>query len=206
MTRIDRSPEQLDAEAGRRDLPLNALIALHRSLRKDELHIDRLTADEPPVFVDPNTGERRSDEMSKLGPTLSFRLTAYITGSYGTTFPWARAAFLLRVTCRREHPEHQDRREFRGSLCNRLVNLVVGEGWDPGKASVFLDIDPDRARRTLGHALRTIEAHLDAQRERAERAQREAAGRFSLWESGHEHHAVPGLHSAECPQCRRRVA
>jgi hypothetical protein len=218
VTRIDKSPEQLNAEADEslphwvcgkpkcQDRSLDHLVETHRRLQSSELFLEYLTTDNPPVFVDPQSGERRAERASQIGPNLSHPMESYITASYGTQYPWAKAAWLLKMQCVREHPEHAGREEFWDSLCARLVSLVIRDNHDPGKAAVRLKIDPDRARRRLARCLRSIESNLYVQRKRWELREREDAGRFSIGEREHVHHVVAGLHEQDCPQCRKRRA
>ena len=210
----DKSEAQLDAEAA---APLSELIRKHRVYYQRDLYIPRLAADEPPVFTNPQTGERSADDMSIIGPTLSWPLESYITSSYGQTFPWSRAAFAQWADCRRVHPEHQDREEFRGSLCKQLIGLVIRQGYILERACLVLGLTPERAARTLRSALLGIDAEMQRQHNKATQRAKEDSGQFVgqdirghyVWDGPPPiHHAVPGMHEHDCPNpdCVQRRA
>lgn len=210
MTALRKSDAQLDAEAadprGRR--PVEQSIVLHRLLYRDDLHIERLTTESPPVFTDGNTGKRSADPMSKIGPTLSWPLTRYIGEEYGYVFPWNRGAQIMRYRlCRREHPEHLDRPEWRGSLCFELVSLTIRRDYSLAAACWELGTTPERSGRVLNNALHWIEQAMDAQRQRQEEKLAIDVGRNRWWEESHfERHDQPGLHREDCPRCLHRAA
>lgn len=229
MTDIRKSDAQLDAEAAGRwglswhnaepdDRPTDSVAVLihkHRIYYSRDLEIYQLADDEPPVFTDPETGKRSADPMSMMGPTLSWPLTSYIADAYGLTFPWSRAAFVQWVNCRRVHPAHQDRPEFEGSLCRRLVVLVIRQGFSIDRACLKIGLTPERAAPVLRSALLGIDAEIRRQRAKADFRQMEDEGYFVrqnsqgryLWDEPiPEHHSVPGLHQEDCPQCLRRRA
>jgi len=209
VTRYEKSAAQLDAEAQGRtvehdDRSLPEMILVHRLLYSGDLFLERLVSDSPAVFVDQQTGTRSADAMSKLGPTLSYPLERYLSESYGTMFPWARGFRAMRDDCRRHHPEHQEREEFRGSLCHELVSRTVIGGYILDAACLEIGVTPARAGRTLRVALRYIEAHMTWQREKQ---QARAVNVGGFWPAPvYEHHAVPGLHEQDChnPACKRR--
>lgn len=203
MTRIDKSEAQLDAEA---HAPLSELVRKHRIYYRRDLYIPRLATDEPPVFTNPDTGERTADEMSMIGPTLSWPLTSYISESFGRTFLWSRAAYGQWAICRRSHPEHRDREAFRGSLCKMLVGMVIRQGWEPDRVAVELQLDRERVAEALRSALKAIDREMERLVEGGVQRFREDQGRFTLYDEPPVHHAVPGLHMQDCPQCRRTNA
>ena len=190
MTRVDKSPEQLDAEAAapleERDLDLAVLA--HRRLFRVECGILRL---------------HQRDGESGLGPPFSQLFENYLDGRLGA-FPWSRALFHLRYVCRGNHPEHL-REEWRGALCWALVNLVVRQDYSLGGARKELYLaNEGKSRRTLDSALLTIERRLEdqlaAERQRQTPVQRSP----SEWMApAHVHHRLEGLHAEECEQCRR---
>ena len=146
---FDLSPEQLNAQAAGSSLA--SLIATHRDLFAADLYIERLSSETPPVFVDTNTGERSADPMSRLGPTLSYPLTAYLSAS--PMFPWTRGYAAMRWNCRRSHPEHHAHRDlranWRGSLCGSLVAFTIRQGWAFDRTCYELYVSPDRAESVL---------------------------------------------------------
>jgi hypothetical protein len=206
MTTLRKSDAQLDAEAARR--PIAESIELHRGLYRDDLTIKKLTTETPPVLTDPNTGRRNSDPMSMIGPTLSLPLTRFITDEYGYLFPWLRAVQIMRYRlCRKEHPEHLERPEFRGSLCSELVTMTIRQEYLLPRACFELGTTPERSERVLTNALYWVEECMDAQRQRQEDKRAADVGRNRWWEEvHHERHDIPGLHAEECPQCLRRRA
>ena len=227
-----KSDAQLDAEAA---VSLSELIRAHRTYYSRDLYIPRLATEEPPVFTDPDTGKRASDPMSRLGPTLSYPLTAFIASetrmveeggqlvehpgqpTYTPNTPWSKAAFAQWAACRRTHPEHWERDEFRGSLCKVIVGLVIRQGWNFERACYELRLDPDRTAKVLRSALLFIDREMERIQDKADRLHKEDEGHFVgkdaqgrwAWEVEiPEHHRVPGLHEVDCPNpvCRESKA
>lgn len=219
MTRVDKSPEQLNAEAaaGTRDLrSFSDLIEEARAAYRGDLTFkpvtSRVPSDPEPMDVaqyDAATmtympGSETIDvvDAGELGGyALTQRMVRLLEGHY-REFPWMKALHALRDKCRKEHPEHLDRNEFRGSLCYRLAYLVVVTGRSPGEACLELGIGGDKARRNLRTSLLWIERAEDEYRRRAQ--QRETG--FSEGIESVERHGLPGLHSQDCPRCRRETA
>jgi hypothetical protein len=205
MTTLRKSDCQLDAEAAVPRRPVAESIELHRGLYRDDLTIKKLTTETPPVLTDGQTGRRSSDPMSKIGPTLSLPLTRLITEEYGYLFPWNRGLFIMRYRlCQKEHFEHRERPEWRGSLCYELVTFTVRREYSLPRACYELGVTPERSGRALNGALYWIEECMDAQRQRQEDKRAADVGRNRWWEEiHHEKHDIPGMHAEDCPQCLR---
>jgi hypothetical protein len=193
---------------------LEQAIETHRELYRADTLIDRLVARQPPTTLDLNTGILHVEDGTRIGMTMSGRLLKYVghPEGYGADFPWSKALWLLRVECRRRHHDHRaaDRPYWRGSLCHEAVKLVVigGESGgtgplSPEHAGRILRID--RIDELLLRAFRFLEESMDSFRRRAELRAREDEGRGdgAIPVPRAAHHAVPGLHKQDCPQCRR---
>ena len=200
------SDAQLDAEAAAPPIPLGAIIAFHRHAYAADLFIPKLTTDSPPVTTDPNTGERREDEMSMLGPTLSHALYSWITEAYGTRFPWSRSRAAARDLCRRTHTrsDHFVRPEWRGSLCDALVVYTIIRGYSWERACLELWVSPRLTEGVARDAFATIERKMDELR--LAPTPEPTPGRVTRpdpldaqWHTTHR--PLDGLHAAECPQC-----
>lgn len=192
MSNVPISPEQRDAQAAAPERNLEAAIALHRALyRADVGWLQKL---------------HQRDGESGLGPPFSPPFEAYLDGRLGA-FPWSKALLSLRHTCRVMHrPKHTDRDEWRGSLCHALVGMVIRLEWSLDYARLQLGLaDEGRSRRTLDHGLLYIERRLQDMANADEREQKASLPREPVeWTAApHEHHALGGLHRAECPQCAR---
>lgn len=190
MTRVDKSPEQLDAEASApEDRDLEQAIAAHRLLFKAETGILKL---------------HQRDGESGLGPPFNPIFAAYLSEEY-FAFPWSKALLHLRWrVCRQTHTEHLERPEWGGSLCHSLVALVIRQehGLDMARLQLGLP-DEKRTRRTLDSALLAIERRLEVLIEDDKAKQSLPAREPREW-MGAVHrprHDQPGLHQAECPQC-----
>jgi hypothetical protein len=189
---------------------LEARITLHRDLYRADTYIDRLVARQPPTTLDLNTGALHVEDGTRIGMTMSGRLLRYLSHpeGYGTDFPWSRALYRLRYQCRREHPYHRagDRPYWRGSLCHQLVRFVIIEGWSVQNAAEILRYDnPEPVLRV---ALDFIEQGIDDARRKAEKRAREDEGHGpgAVPRDVPDHHATPGLHQEDCPQCRSKSA
>ena len=205
MTAVDKSPEQLDAEAaapasGEAGVPLEerdikAAIATHRALYRADLGILRLHV---------------RDGESGLGPPFSPAFEHFLDQLYGQVFPWSKALLALRNHCRLDHrPKHVDRPEWRGSLCHALVTLVIRQEYSVDMARLQLGLpDAGKSKRTLDNALLFIERRLEDMAQQQDQAQKATVSRSPAeWMApAHEHRALPGLHAEECEQCRRRSA
>lgn len=207
MTSIDKSPEQLDAEAAGPQLhvTLPDAIALHRALWQDDNRIPRLASRQPPVVTD-ESGQPETQE-THTGMPISAALTRRIFTEWpGAMYPWVTALKALRQDCRRRHYWHRgaDRPYWRGSLCWQAVHTVIVREYSVSAASDLLRAD--RLEDVLLSALAYMERHIDEQQARQEQRQKHDRGVFVVGVADeHEHHAVPGLHAAECdnPKCRR---
>lgn len=164
-----------------------ALVEHHRNLFRDELRINRLVSRQPAVSVDPHTGLTDPTSGTRVGMNMSTALLRRLghPEGYGQVYPWARALWLLRIECRRAHPQHRaaDRPYWRGSLCWQAVSLVVAAGFSAESAATVLRIE--RIDPILRNGFRFIEEQIDAQREHAERRAREDEGRAITCECGH---------------------
>jgi hypothetical protein len=197
MTRIDKSPEMLDAAAANRAQPieerdLSAAILMHRTLYAADLNwLSKLHV---------------RDGESGIGVPFNPVFEAFLDGRLGQ-FPWNRALFAVRVDCRANHaPKHTDRPEWRGSLCYVLTSLVIRFDYSLLAARLELGLPLDgKTRRTLDNALLFIESDLKLQHRRQEQAQSASVARMPAeWMGkGHVHVGLPGLHRDECPQCAR---
>lgn len=193
-------------------LALLAAVDQHRSMYRDDIRIERLVARQPPLTVDPNTGQRHQEDGTRVGMTLSGRLLRYLghPEGYGDAFPWSKALWRLRVECRRNHPYHRGPTVpyWRGSLCHQLVMFTVVRGWSIENTRRILRAD--NAESVLLAALRWLEEDMDRARELAERRAREDAGRGpgAVPEPTVGHHVPSEQHIAECPnpECRARRA
>ena len=186
---------------------LDATIDLHRQLYHSDLWIERLVSRQPPTSLDLNTGVLHQEPGAATGMPMSGRMLRYLSHpeGYGSDFPWSKALAALKYHCRKNHPDHRraDRPYWRGSLCWQVVFLVVVRGFSPTAAGQILRLE--RIEPLLPRALRTIEDTMDDYRAKAEKRAREDEGRGdgAIPVERPAHHAVPGLHAAECPQCRR---
>ena len=191
-------------------MTLAAQITLHRNLYRDDTHISRLVQRQPPTTLDLNTGTLHQEPAAAVGMTMSARLLKYVSHpeGYGAEFPWSRALYRLRYDCRRNHPYHRasDRPYWRGSLCWQLVTFVIVRGWSVHNAAEILRYD--NPEPVLRNALAFIEAAMDDARRKAEKRSREDEGHGPGAVPAPEwrHHAVPGMHMADCPRCRKESA
>jgi hypothetical protein len=210
VTSIDKSDSQLDAEAA---TPLSELIRKHRIYYRRDLDKPELTSDDPPVF----DGETQA---TAIGVPLSWPLTSHafsetrfveengerieepVRSIHTADSLWAKALFRQWGTCRRSHPEHAERKSFRGSLCKLVVGLVIRQEWSVKRVADELQLDEDRVAEVLRSALKGIDRAMTQVLEKADFRFREDLGRFSWDEALPVHHAVPGLHMDCCPQCR----
>jgi hypothetical protein len=199
-------------------MTLHNLIADHRQLYAADRHISRLATTTPPPLKDPETGLYSSDP-GHLGMTLTGRFARLLghPDGFGTSFPWTKALWALRVECRRKHPYHRgaDVPYWRGSLCHQAVTLVIiGTPKGDGPASLQEAqqiLRYDHLEPVLRDAFAFIEQSIDDQRARAERRAKEDAGIFGVGNAPLpvvEHHAPSAEHVLECPnpECRRKRA
>lgn len=217
MTRIDRSPEQLSAEAAAPQRNLADTILLHRALAARDLWISRMTTTAPPVFTDKNGG-RSSDPMSQLGPTLSWPLTAFISYKIedgemvetpAQSFPWSVGLASVRHHCRRDHTTHWDQEVWNGSACHAIVSAVVRRGMQLERACFETGLSLSLGTDLLTKAFARIENKLKELQVKATEVVKSDEGRNDWQSLPHEHRAVPGVHADECqnPICRSlRVA
>ena len=199
-----KSDAQLDAEAAAPPVALDTLILQHRLAFRRDLFIPKLTTETPPAYIDGQTGRLIADDMSMIGPTISYRLWAYLNAT--GPFPWTRAYTFMRDRCRRTHTRgHHEHESWRGSLCGALVGYTVRHEWSFGQACYELYITPERAEPVLRSALTAIEQRM---MELAER--QEAWQHHGSWPRDPlpVHHHVPGVHEEDCPhpECVARRA
>lgn len=211
----DKSDAQLDAEAAE---PLGELIYKHRVYYHRDLYKPKLSTDDPPVLFDED-GDPEV-QVTEIGMPLSWPLTSHLFSETvivdGTEQPvrsihgpdslWSKAAFAQWAKCRRIHPEHAERESFRGSLCRLVVGAVIRQHRSVDDVASDLQLEATRLASTLRSALRDIDREMKRLLEKAEFRHREDLGRFSWDETIPVHHAVPGLHMQDCPQCRRSNA
>jgi hypothetical protein len=190
MTDIRKSDAQLDAEAAE-ERDLDAAIALHRELYRSDRLILRL---------------HDRDGESGIGPPFSAPFEHLLDERYGVVMPWSNGWRGLRYECRRSHSEHWAT-EWGGSLCARLIALIVIDERSYGRACYDLHVDQERTERTLLRAFRRIEERMDELQARATETVKSDEGRHDWQAPKFEHHAVDGLHQQDCLQCiRRRTA
>lgn len=209
MTQVDKSPEQLSAEAAAPPVPLAPRLALHRYLSHQETSIVRLhQRDGEPEETDPRRVVRKTNRhgIGATGLPFSHPFERFLSESFGQTFPWSAGMKAVRVECRRSHSDHWERPEWNGSLCYRLVSLVCRYDWSYSAACYELHVDPERTEAVVHRALRRIEQKLTELQARASEVVASDSGRNEWWSAPHEHHVVPGLHESECLQCLRRRA
>jgi hypothetical protein len=190
VTRVDKSPEQLNAEASPEDRDLDAAIALHRALYQVETGILKL---------------HQRDGESGLGPPYNPIFAAFLDEQYGS-FPWSKALLYLRWNvCRRIHHNHRHRDEWNGSLCYSLVEAVVKHELSVGRAQWELGLpDNDATRSTLNSGLLTMERRLEALLQDDKAKQDLPARTPEEWMAPERsHRATPGIHEDECqnPVC-----
>lgn len=228
MSRVDLSPEQLDAmAAGPKERPLDELIEDHRLLYRADLAEYRLHVSSGETGMEETAARRRkvgrqygSNGHPATWTGLPFapvflryidwsrdRVQASIRPSFpGRHYSWSTAFWAQWAECRRFHPEHHDRPEWRGSLCYQLIHFTVRREPPFGleAACLVLGVTPPRAGRTLRNGLLYIEGYMDRQMNRAQEKAKPIRERIH-WREGREPHGLPGLHNAECPQCREEA-
>lgn len=216
-------------------MTLAAQITLHRNLYRDELDFNPtqrtppvaytwdeaqriMVPDDRPLVINPMTADEilvpdSATQSTQVGMPMSGRMLRYLQGP-GPDTPWAIALRGLRAECRRNHPYHRGPAVpyWRGSLCWQLVYMtVIGKPKGNGPATIeeaAAILRYDNPEPVLREALQWIEDAMDRARQKAERRQRDEQGRGpgAVPEYVPVHHAVPGLHQADCPQCRRNAA
>lgn len=185
-------------------------IALHRELYRDDYNVPKLVSSQPPTTMDLNTGALFQEPAAAIGMTVSGPMLRRIghPEGFGSHHPWSSGLWRLRYHCRRNHPFHRasDRPYWRGSLCHQLVVFTIMRDYSLLQASGILRYN--HPEPVLREALSFIEQTMDDFRAKAEKRERELAGHGpgAVPAPVVVHHSVPGLHQAECPQCRRNVA
>jgi hypothetical protein len=197
------SDSTLDALAAAAPEPLGRMIVAHRIAYGRDLYIPRTTTETPPVFIDPDTGKELADPMAMTGPTLSYAMLAYLHAT--GPFPWTRAFGRMRANCRRLHTRgHNERPEWRGSLCGALTALVIRQGYTFERACYQLYLTTDRAETVLRGALEAIRSRMIELGEEVQYVGPLIPEPVPV----HEHHrdGLGGLHALEChhPVCRAR--
>lgn len=235
MTRRERSDAQLDAEAAapRHEQLITDLIEDHRHLYRADLQEYRLHASSGETGSD-WTGDRRpvGREYGSNGHPATWTGLPFtpvflryidwardqeqvsIRPSFpGRHYAWSTAFWARWAECRRFHPEHHDRPEWRGSLCYQLIHFTIRREPPSGleAACLILGLTPPRAGRTLRDGLLYIASYMDRQHNRQKetlKPLRERMGKdpneVPLWRDRHqlERHGLGGLHREDCPQCR----
>ncbi len=188
MTNVDKSPEQLNAEAEPlEERDLDAAIAFHRTLYRVETGLLKL---------------HQRDGESGLGPPFNPIFAAFLDEHYGA-FPWSKALLYLRVmVCRKTHSGHT-RDEWNGSLCHSLVSSVIRHETSLDYARLQLGLpDEGKTRRTLDSGLLIIERRLEALIADDKARQALPARSPAEWMGPqHVHRPLDGLHREDCPQC-----
>jgi hypothetical protein len=217
MTRIERSPEQLDAEAAGPEQRLELLIEDHRALYRADLALPRLhirtgyTPDEEGATgPDSHIGWTGMEFTEPFLRYINWDSKSQEAGvrppvSLGPGYAWAKAFYAQWAECRRYHREHHGRPEWRGSLCRQLVSLTVRYDLSLESACLVLGVTPARAGRTLRIGLLWIESSMDRWLKRQEEQARPLRSRV-LWRDSGERHHLAGLHAEDCPQCKNGVA
>jgi hypothetical protein len=150
---------------------LTNLIADHRQLFELDLRIPEMVTRHPPVTLDLHTGIPEEEPAAAVGMNVSARLLRLIghPDGYGHHHPWRTALWRLRYDCRRRHPEHTAEEPWRGSLCHRLIRLVIEYERPLPDAADELGIDRAKAAGLLRAGLIWIEGSIDRARDDAER-------------------------------------
>lgn len=211
----DKSEAQLDAEAA---VPLAELIRKHRIYYHRDLWKPMLATDDPPVLYDESEAEV---QVTEVGMPLSWPLTSHVFSEtrfieedgerveepvhsiHSPESLWSKAAFVQWSICRRSHYEHHERKAFQGSLCKLLVGSVIRQQMEPDEVADELQLERERTAEVLRSALKSIDREMKRLLEKADMRDNEDRGRFVIFETLPVHHAVPGLHMQDCPQCRR---
>lgn len=209
---------------------LEATIALHRALMRDELtfspsqrtppvaftwdKVERaMIPDDSPLVINPLKPNQievpdSATQSTQVGMPMSSRMLRYLSGPAPDT-AWATALKSLRKHCRDNHPDHRRHPAWRGSLCWQLVFMtVVGKPLGDGPATVHdaaIILKYDHPAPILRQAFAYIENRIDEMRQKQELRAREDEGHGpgAVPENTPEHHATPGLHQQDCPQCRK---
>ena len=107
MTRISKSPEQLDAEAAapRDNRSVEAVLAKHRALFRADTFLPRVAAE---GAASPDEEDATDDGVVHVGMTWSAAFERRILAP-GRQYPWAAAFMALGQMCRGVHHAHQDR-------------------------------------------------------------------------------------------------
>lgn len=205
-----KSDAQLDAEAAAPLVDMGALITLHREAYLADLYIPRLVTHQPPTTLDLQTAVLDEEPAAAIGMTISGLLLRRLgsPADYGAAFPWAKAYWLLRSWCRRNHAEHRgaERPYWRGALCYQSVRLTVIEEWSVLNTATVLR--HDELEPVLRDAFGFIERSIDRARQLAEKREHEDAGLFYVGEDiePHRHRPLGGMHLEDCPQCVKEIA
>jgi hypothetical protein len=150
---------------------LSELILDHRAAYQAETRaVLQISTERPPVLFDYEKAAWFEEPAAAIGLNLSalmVRLTGHADG-FGHVFPWRQSAWRLRYECRTQHLGHTDRDAFEGSLCQRLVYLVVPFEYSPDMAAWQLSLTPDRSMRVLEEALHWIDGNLRDEDDRLE--------------------------------------
>lgn len=190
VTRVDKSPEQYDAEASRplEERNLASAITLHRLMFRKDAGL-------------PLQLHQRDGDDAGLGAAFNATFIAYLDGSTGHTDSWNSALLWMRErVCRKTHSKHWQPAAWGGALCYRLTSHVIRWDMTIPQAMARLGLTETKlTERTLDSALLAVENRLewmlrgdppDVERSPAE------------WmATAHVHHRVAGLHAQECEQC-----
>jgi hypothetical protein len=189
-------------------MTLSDLIAEHRGMYRADMAIPKLVSRQPPTSLDRNSGVLHQEPGAATGMAMAGRLLKLLghPEQYGADFPWLKALWLLRVECRRKHPQHRssEHRYWRGALCWQIVSLTVVADWTPEQAAQILRLKSPEP--VLSQALRFIDQTMEDFRDRAAKRERQLEAHALPVNSAapaSERHDMGGLHAVDCPRCRK---
>lgn len=190
MSQIDKSPEQLDAEAAASST-LGDRIAMHRLMFRKDAGL-------------PLKLHQRDGDDSGLGAPFNTMFANYLDGQAGHSDSWNAALLWMREQfCRRSHSTHQEPPDWGGSLCYRLTSHVIRWEWGLPEAMGALGLtDTALTERTLESALRAVESRLEwVMSGDPPEVKREPSEWMATPVKPHQ--PLDGLHGEDCPRCRR---
>ena len=146
---------------------LDALIAEHRSMYREERRIPRITIHQVPADTEAipfGTGSVEVEDSGPLGgrplsPAMN-RLLGPPAG-YGAQYPWTHSWSYLRRACRADHPGHTERPVFGGALCWQVVSWCVVAEFESATIASITGLPTESVERHLRNALRWITEDID---------------------------------------------
>lgn len=145
---------------------LDATIALHRQLYRDELR-GKMTQRHVPAETEPIPMHGGMVEVTDSGPLGGMPFSSDLNrrlgpaSLYGERYPWAHSWSYLRRACRNDHPGHTERPEFGGALCWQVVSWCVISDYEPATIADILHLPVEDVGRHLLRAFRWIEEDID---------------------------------------------